>query len=533
MWPHNYTPLGDSLALSAVVAALPILVLLILLGVVRKPAWIASIAGLATALVVALFAYGMPAGLAFNSALYGAANGMLPIGWIVFTAILLYRLTVETGKFEIIKDSVAGLTGDQRLLALLIAFCFGGFIEGAAGFGTPVAVAGAMLAGLGFSPLFAGSICLIANTAPVAFGSIGAPLIMLQTVTGLPKLDLSADTGRLCSPFALILPAYLMLIMGGPSALLEVLPAAVVSGIAFAGTQFFVSNYFGPELAALLSAIVALVTLVLLLKVWKPKNTVAATPHPHSTGELLLAWSPYLLLVVFVLAWTSDSVKAVLNHATFIFGWPGLHNLVQRMAPVVAKPSPYAATFTLNLLSASGTSCLFAVFTSAIVLRVPPAKLAKWVGMTAKQLAFPLLTIACMVGLAYVMNYSGATATLGIVVAGTGASFPFFSPLLGWLGVFLTGSDTSANALFGQLQIVTAGKLGLNPTLMAAANTSGGVMGKMISLQSIAVAAAATGMKQEEEGKLFRFTLRHSVFLAALMGLLTVFYAYVAPGWVK
>ena len=324
-----------------------------------------------------------------------------------------------------------------------------------------------------------------------------------------------------------------MLIMGGTKALRVIFPAAAVSGIAFAGTEFLVSNYSGPFLAAILAAIVSLVCLVLLLRVWTPANAVASTPHRHTGGNVFLAWTPYLLLVVFVMLWGVDAVKAILNHATWIFGWPGLHNQIMRVAPVVAKPTPYGANYTLNFLSASGTSCLFAVFASAIVLGVSPGKLAKWTAMTAKQLAMPMVTIASVVGLAYVMNYSGATATLGLVIAGTGALFPFFSPLLGWLGVFLTGSDTSANALFGPLQTVTANNLNLNPALMAAANSSGGVMGKMISLQSIAVAAAATGMKTEDEGRLFRFTLKHSVFLATLMGLLTVFYAYVMPGWVK
>jgi len=534
MWLQNYTPIGGSLALSSLVAAIPIFVLLYLLGIARKPSWIASLCGLVSALAVALFAYGMPVSLAVSSAFYGAANGMLPIGWIVFTAILLYRVTVETGKFEIIKDSVASLTGDQRLLALLVAFSFGGFIEGAAGFGTPVAVAGAMLAGLGFTPFFAAAICLVANTAPVAFGSIGAPQVMLQNVTKLPMAALSADVGRLCSPFALIIPAYIMLIMGGTKALKEVLPAALLSGLAFAGTEFAVSNFVGPELVAILGAIVSLVVLVLLLKVWKPANTVPAVTHPHTGGEVLLAWSPYLLLVMFVLAWATPSIKKVLDDAaTFAFGWPGLHNLVHQVVPVAAKETPYAAGYRLTLLSASGTSCLFAVFASCLVLGVSPGRLAKYIAMTGKQLMFPLITIASVVGLAYVMNYSGATATLGLMIAGTGVLFPFFSPLLGWLGVFLTGSDTSANALFGTLQTVTATKLMMSPTLMAAANSSGGVMGKMISLQSIAVAAAATGMKREEEGKLFRFTLKHSVFLAFLMGLLVMFYAYVMPNWVK
>lgn len=533
MWPQSYAPLSDNLALSAIIAALPIFTLLILLGVLRKPAWISSLTGVAVAALVALFEYHMPAKMVLSSALYGAAYGLLPIGWIVFTAILLYRMTVETGKFEIIKDSIAGLTGDKRIQALLIAFAFGAFLEGAAGFGTPVAVAAAMLAGLGFEPFFASAICLLANTSPVAFGSIGIPLVMLQSVSGLPMMSISADVGRICAPLALIIPAYLILMMGGPKALKAVFPAAAVCGISFAGTEFFVSNYSGPYLAALLAAIVSLVALFVLLKVWRPAESEEATPHRHTGGSVFLAWSPYVTLVIFVLLWGVDSVKAGLDHATVIFNWPGLHNLVQRVPPVVNKPSPYAARYTLNLLSAAGSACLLSTIVSAMILRVSPANFLKWTWATANQLKLPLLTISSVVALAYLMNYSGATSTLGLVIAGTGAAFPFFSPLLGWLGVFLTGSDTSANALFGSLQVVTASRLGLNPVLMAAANSGGGVVGKMISLQSIAVAAAATGMVRSEEGRLFRFTLRHSIFLAILIGLMVVFYSYVMRGWVR
>ena len=354
MWPQSYSPIADNLALSAIVAALPILTLLILLGIFRKPAWISSLIGVAVAALVALFAYHMPGTMVVSSALYGAAYGLLPIGWIVFTAILLYRMTVETGKFEIIKDSIASLTGDKRLQALLIAFAFGAFLEGAAGFGTPVAVAAAMLAGLGFEPFFAAAICLLANTSPVAFGSIGIPLVMLQTVTGLPIMPISADVGRICAPLALFVPAYLMLVMGGVKALKAVFPAAAICGIVFAGTEFLISNYAGPYLAALLAAIVALVALFLLLQVWKPAESVASTPHRHTGGNVLLAWSAYLTLVIFVLLWGLDDVMLVLNKATVIFNWPGLHNMVQRIPPVVAKPSPYGAQYTLNLLSASG-----------------------------------------------------------------------------------------------------------------------------------------------------------------------------------
>ena len=533
MWTQIYSPVGDSLTLSAAIAALPVLTLLILLGVLRKPAWISSLAGLATAAVVALGVYRMPGSMVISSALYGAAYGLLPIGWIVFTAILLYRMTVETGKFEIIKDSIGSLTGDQRLQALLIAFAFGAFIEGAAGFGTPVAVAAAMLAGLGFSPFYASAICLLANTSPVAFGSIGTPLVMLQTVTGLNMQALSSNVGRLCAPISLFVPAYMILVMGGMKALRAVAPAAAVCGIAFAGGQFFVSNYLGPYLTDILGSIAAMVALVVLFRVWKPRDSAEAIPHPHARGQVFLAWVPYGFLVVIVLLWGYDPVKAELNKLSWIFSWPGLHNLVMRMPPVTAKPSPYAAVYTLNFLSASGTSCLIAVFLAAAVLRVSPAQLARWTWVTARQLVFPIVTIAAVSGLAFLMNYSGATATLGLALAATGSLFPFFSPLLGWIGVFLTGSDTSANGLFGPLQVVTANRLGLNPALMAAANSAGGVMGKMISLSSIAVAGAATRLKTQEEGHLLRFTLRHSIFLAGITGLVTLFYAYVMPHWAR
>jgi lactate permease len=535
MWPQTYTPVSDNLPLSALVAALPVFVVLTLLGILRKPAWIAAFSGLGTAAAVAILVYRMPAALIVSSSLYGAAYGFLPIGWIVFTALLLYRLTVETGKFEIIKDSIGSLTSDQRLQVLLIAFAFGAFIEGAAGFGTPVAVAAAMLAGLGFRPFFAASLCLLANTSPVAFGSIGTPLIMLATVTGLPLGPLSADVGRICAPVSVFVPAYLVLLMGGFAALRAVAPAAVVCGLSFGTTQFLVSSFLGPQLTDILGSIAAMGSLMVLLKFWKPKGAVVAKAHGRSTGEILLAWSPYALLVTFVLLWGLDAlpVKAFVNRATITFAWPGLHNLVTRMPPVTTKASPYPANYAFNWLAASGTSCLLAVFASAIVLRVSPANLVRWTAATARQLLLPLITISSVLALAFLMNYSGETATLGLAFSATGAMFPFFSALLGWLGVFLTGSDTSANALFGNLQVVTANHLGLNPALMAASNSSGGVMGKMISLQSICVAAAATGMAQSEEAKLFRFTLRHSIFLAVVTGLVVVFYAYIMPVWVR
>lgn len=532
MWQQSYAPVASSIGWSAAVAALPIFVLLYLLGVARKPAWIAALVGLGSALAVSLFAYGMPAGLAISSSLYGAAFGLFPIGWIVFWAIVLYRMTVETGRFEIIKDSIGSLTGDQRVQALLIAFAFGAFVEGAAGFGTPVAVAAAMLTGLGFSPFYAAGICLLANTAPVAFGSIGTPLVMLQTVTGLPMDSLSSNVGRICAPVSLIVPAYLVLVMGGMKALRAVFPAALVCGVSFAAAQFFVSNYLGPYLTDIIGSLASIGALVALLRFWRPEGDVA-TPQRHSAGQIVEAWAPYGLLVIMVLLWGLGSVKAWLNQGTLTFAWPGLHNLIERIPPVTSSASAYGAMYTFNFFSATGTACLIAVLASAAVLRVSPAHLGRIIVATAKQLAFSMLTIACVLGLAFLMNYSGATATLGLAFAATGALFPFFSAMLGWLGVFLTGSDTSANALFGNLQVVTAGRLDLNASLMAASNSSGGVMGKMISLQSIAVAAAATGMAAADESKLFRFTLRHSIILASAIGLVVVFYAYIAPGWAK
>jgi lactate permease len=536
MWQQNYVPLADSLALSTLAAALPIFVLLILIGVLRKPAWIAALSGVSTALIVAIVAYGMPTQLALSSAFYGAAFGLLPIGWIVYWAVVLYRVTLETGNFEIIKDSIGGLTADRRLQAMLIAFAFGAFVEGAAGFGTPVAVAAAMLTGLGFSPFFAAGICLLANTAPVAFGSIGIPVVTLAGTTGLPELELSAWVGRICAPISVFIPAYLIMVMGGFRGLKGVLPAAVVCGICFAGVQFTVSNFIGPQLVDIMAALTAIIGLVILLKVWQPKDnfvlagehTATAAPKSHGFGRTLLAWSPYLFLVLFVLIWGYGPSKAALESTNVVFAWPGLHNEITRMAPMVATPTPYAANYTFNWIAAAGSACALATVAAALVLRVSVGMYFGILGRVLKQLAFSLLTIACVLGLAYVMNYSGAVVTLGLAFAATGALFPFFSALLGWLGVFLTGSDTSANALFGNLQVVTANSLGFDPALMAASNSAGGVMGKMISLQSLAVAVAATGMARSEESKLFRFTVKHSVFLAAVLGVIATIYAYTA-----
>src|SRR5579864_8904389 len=388
MWPQNYTPVAGSLPLSALVAAVPVFALLFLLGVLRKPAWLSSVFWLGAAALVALGVYGMHAGTLASAIAYGAAYGLFPIGWVVFTAILLYNITVATGKFQLIKDSVGNLSQDRRLQALLIAFAFGAFIEGAAGFGTPVAVAAAMLAGLGFSPFYAAGICLLANTAPVAFGSIGTPIFMLRTITNLPLDRLSAGVGRICAPLSLIVPAYLIMVMGGWPALKGVLPAAALCGVAFAGTQFFVSNFIGPELTDILASLAAIGSLIVLFKLWQPKDSfalagehateapvfkdrgrvVAVEPRPRSSGEVFMAWVPYLLLVVFVLLWAAKPIKAGLELQTVKFAWPGLHNQINQMPPVVKAPSPYGAIYTFAWLSAPGTACLFAAILSALLL---------------------------------------------------------------------------------------------------------------------------------------------------------------------
>ncbi|HWB87351.1 MAG TPA: lactate permease LctP family transporter [Bryobacteraceae bacterium] len=551
MWQQDYTPVAHSLGMSALVAAIPILILLILLGVLRKPAWLASLAGLGTAMLVAGAVYGMPVNNIFASVTYGAAFGLFPIGWVVFCAILLYRVSLEKGQFEVLKSSIGHLTDDSRLQALLIAFAFGAFIEGAAGFGTPVAVAAAMLTGLGFSPFYAAGVCLLANTAPVAFGSIGLPIMTLSVTTGLPLDRLSAGVGRICAPVSLIVPAYLVVVMAGWRGLRAVLPAAALCGVAFAGTQFCISNFVSPQLTDILASMAAMGALIGLFFVWKPKDhfelrehrvaaglgqsagnggtsSVASRPR-HSGGQIALAWAPYAFLVLFVLLWGIKPLQAELNRVSLSLQWPGLHNTILRMPPVVPQPARYPAVFAFSWLSASGTACLFAAILGALVLGLTPKRFAQVFWDTVKQLALAELTLAAVLGLAFLMNYSGATATLGLAFAATGVLFPFFSPLLGWLGVFLTGSDTSSNALFGTLQVVTAHKLGMHQVLMASANSSGGVMGKMISLTSIAVAVCATEMKPEEEGKLFRFTLKHSVLLASIIGIIVLFYSYVAP----
>ena len=559
MWHQTYYLFGQGLVISTLLAALPIFTLLFLLGVLRKAAWIAGMAGLAVALALATFGYRMPAGTAVSAAVYGAGFGLFPISWIIFWAIALFRVTVETGKFEIIRDSIGSLTPDPRLQALLVAFCFGAFLEGGAGFGTPVAIAATMLVGLGFSPFSAAAICLLANTVPVAFGAIGIPVITLAGTTGLPLDKLSGEVALFCSPAALILPVYLIVAMGGLRAMSGVWLPALGAGVSFAVVQMLVSIFMGPQLSAILAALASMAVLIVIIRLSRrkasdaevstelafagvpgsdmratgsqhfPDSSNAATTKTSSSytiGQILNAWIPYVLLVSCVILWGIAPVQRMLNKGSLVFAWPWLNDVVERMPPVTSGPSPYHAVFSFNFFSAAGTACMVATFLAAICLRVSLKRFAGILLVVVRQLAVPIATVSLVLGIGFLMNYCGATATLGLAFASTGKVFPFFSPFLGLLGVFLTGSDTSSNALFGNLQVVTASRLGLDPILMAAANAAGGVMGKMISVQTIAVAAAATGLSVMEQSKLFRFTLKHSIILSLVMGCLALFYTY-------
>lgn len=555
MWQQSYLMFGMGTLGSSLIAAIPIVTMLALLGLFRRPAWVASLSGLFVTFCVAILAYRMPVSLVVAAASNGAAFGIFPICWVIFWAIVLFRITVDTGSFEVIKDSVELLTPDPRLQALLVAFAFGGFLEGAAGFGTPVAIAASMLIGLGFSPYSASAICLLANTAPVAFGSLGIPLLTLAGTTGLPLGKLSSLTALICAPLAIVTPMYMLAAISGFKILPGVVAPALLSGLVFAVSQFLIATYFGPQLADILAAVIVIGALIAYTKL---RSSPAAstgsidplalrrfsrlgadhlidTVHPvqirilpqYRASTVIRAWMPYALLILCVLVWGTHSVQTVLNRMTFTFGWPYLNDLVARMPPVMNAPTPYHAAYTLNMLAASGTACMAAALLSALLLRMTLPQFGQTLVGVIRQLRFPVLTISSVLAMAFLMNYVGATATLGLALAKTGKIFPFFSIMLGWLGVFLTGSDTSANALFGTLQVITAKSVGVSPALMAAANSAGGTLGKMISLQTIAIAAGATGLSTLEQVKLFRFTLRHSVMLLLGGGLIVLAYTYV------
>jgi len=536
-WTQTYMPFGSNYLLPALVAAIPLIILFVMLAVLRKPGHQAAFVATAAAVLLSIFAWGMPAKLALNATVYGAAFGLFPIVWIVITAIWIYNMTVESGEFEIIKNSLASITEDRRLQAIFIAFAFGSFIEGTAGFGTPVAITAAMLVGLGFNPLYAAGICLIANTAPVAFGAIGIPIVVAAKVTDIDMMHISSIVGRQLPFLSVIVPLWLSVTMSGWKRSMEILPAILVAGISFAGTQFVMSNFHGPYLPDIASSIVCIIALGAFLKVWKPKNswhfpdekpsTCGVTKCEYSMGQVLRAWMPYIILAFMVLLWGLEPVKKALDSIVlFKIEWPALHNLVIKTAPVVAKDAPYAAVFNLNLLSAAGTAILFSgLLAVPIIPKYTFGKAFACLGRTIYQLRYPILTIAMILGLAYIMTFSGMSSTLGLAFTATGAWFPFFAPILGWLGVFLTGSDTSANALFGALQKTTAQQIGVDPALCVAANSSGGVTGKMISPQSISVATAASNMVGKE-GDIFRFTLKHSLAMLLFVCVLTMLQAY-------
>jgi lactate permease len=535
-WTQEYVPLGN-LALSALAASIPIIVIFYLLAIRRSPGQVAGISALVAAFLVAVLVYKMPFSATLMAALMGIAYGIFPIFWIVITAIFIYNMTVETGRFEVIKNSIATITDDRRLQALLIAFSFGAFLEGAAGFGTPVAISAGMLVGLGFNPLYAAGLCLIANTAPVAFGGIGIPIIVAGQVTGIDTMKISQMVGRQLPFISVFIPIWLVVLMAGWKATMEVLPACLIAGVSFAVLQFFSSNYLGPELPDIISSLASILALTIFLKNWKPASiwrfpgeqgnkSVAASLPTYSTGELLTAWGPFIILTVMVILWGLKPVKALIEAPTLSLYVPGLHNVVTQVAPIVKAPVTMAAAYKINWLSAAGTALFIASIISAMILGVGPGQFFSILGKTFKQLTKPLITIPAVLGLAYIMNYSGMSSTLGLFLAGTGSFFPFFSAWLGWLGVFLTGSDTSANALFANLQSVTAQQVGVDPVLTVAANSSGGVTGKMISPQSIAVATAATGLVGKE-GDLFSFTVMHSLALAVIVGVMTYLQAYV------
>jgi lactate permease len=536
-WSQNYDPLGLPW-LSTVLATIPLAVLLGSLAILRWRAPVAALAGLAAALLVATIAFGMPLRLALSAAGFGAAYGLLPIGWIVLNIIFMYQLTLERGQFAILRDSIAGIVDDSRLQLLLIAFCFGAFFEGAAGFGTPVAVTGAMLIGLGFAPLQAAGLSLIANTAPVAFGALGTPLVTLAGVTNLPLQDLSSVVGRMMMPFALLVPFWLLVAFCGWKRTFQVWPAVLVVGVSFSLTQLLVSNLHGPWLTAIGASLVSIASLVLLLRVWKPANSmrigdsVAAGAVPTGVVPAALvrkAWMPWIILMVLVFVWGLPDVKTWLDGIFRISTpFPGLHLQVQRMPPVVATPQLEAAMLNLNLLSATGTAILIAGVLSGLLLGARLTQIAGTYLRALKLVAPSLLTIAAMLALGYLTRYAGVDATLGLAFAATGVLYPFFGTLLGWLGVAVTGSDTASNVLFGGLQKVTSQQLGLSPVLMAGANSAGGVMGKMIDAQSIVVASTATRWFGQE-GRILRFVFLHSLVLAALVGLVVMLMAYVPP----
>ena len=544
-WHQIYDPFG-SMAISTLLAAIPVVVMLAALGFFHIKAHVAAAMGLVAALLVAVFAYQMPAAMAGKAALLGGFTGLLPIGWIVLNIIFLQQLCEQNGSFKVLQASLSGITDDRRLQLLLIAFCFGAFFEGAAGFGTPVAVTAGILIGLGFSPLAASGLSLIANTAPVAFGALGSPVITLAKVHGYDLMEVTAMIGRQLPFFSLLVPFWLIWAFAGRKATMEIWPAILVTGASFAIPQYLVSNFIGPELVDIIAALVSMAALILFLRVWKPKNvwtsaslkgreaeaaakTAPGAAQRYTRAETLRAWTPWLILTVFVFIWGLPPVKEYFN-SVFAPKLPmdGLHNLIMRVPPVVPKPHPEAAVYVFNLLSATGTGILLSAIAGALFMHYSVGAIVRTFFRTLWLVRYSLLTIVLMLALGTLTRYSGSDTTLGLAFANTGMLYPFFGTLMGWLGVAMTGSDTASNVLFGGMQKVAAQQLGLSPNLMGAANSSGGVMGKMIDAQSIVVASTATRWVNHE-GDILRFVFFHSLALAVLVGILVTLQAYVWP----
>ncbi|WP_054901385.1 L-lactate permease [Pseudomonas sp. NBRC 111131] len=575
VWQQIYDPFSSPW-LSTLMAAVPVVVMLAALAFFHIKAHIAALLALGSALLISIFAFGMPASMAGSAALYGAANGLLPIGWIVLNIIFLHRLTTENGSFKVLQDSLARITDDRRLQLLLIAFCFGAFFEGAAGFGTPVAVTGAILIGLGFSPLAASGLALIANTAPVAFGALGTPIITLAKVTGLDEMELSAMVGRQLPFFSVIVPFWLIWAFAGWRKMLEIWPAILVAGVSFAIPQFLVSNYHGPMLVDVIAALISMACLTAFLRVWKPAtvHTSAAltgrvdnskvdadhTPGTHDAfavrdqRSVFKAWMPWVILTVFVFAWGTASFKNLfdtrpaldpasgaamldpqgkpLREANPLFApvltFDTIHQHIEKVPPVVPAPKKEDAQYKFTWFTATGSGIFLAAVLGGLLMGYSPLALGRQYLRTLWVVRYSLITIVAMLALGFLTRYSGLDATMGLAFAATGIFYPMFGTLLGWLGVALTGSDTASNVLFGSLQRVTAEQLGLSPVLMAAANSSGGVMGKMVDAQSIVVASTATRW-YGHEGEILRYVFFHSVILAILVGCLVTLQAYVAP----
>ncbi|MED3526808.1 L-lactate permease [Bacillus thuringiensis] len=543
-WTQVYDPFGN-IWISAAVALIPIIFFFLALAIFRMKGYVAGFITVVLTVLVALFAYKMPFMMAMAATGYGFLYGLWPIAWIIIMSVFLYKISVKTGQFDVIRASVLSITNDHRLLVILIGFSFGAFLEGAAGFGVPVAITAALLAGLGLNPLYAAGLCLIANTAPVAFGAMGIPITVAGQVTGIDPHKIGQMAGHQLPFLSLFVPFFIVFLMDGFKGIRQTWPALLVAGSSFAITQFITATFLGPELPDITSALVSLISLALFLKVWQPKEiyqsgqansevaatTTAASMPKLTFGKVVKAWSPFIVLTVMVVIWSQSFFKALfapggaLASLVFKFEIPGLHNLVMKAEPIVNKPTPYEAILKFDVLSATGTAILIACIISMFILKMNVKDAVVTFKETLSELKMPILSIGFVLGFAFIANYSGLSSTLALALAGTGGLFPFFSPFLGWIGVFLTGSDTSANALFSNLQAITAQQVGVSEVLLVAANTTGGVTGKMISPQSIAIACAAVGLAGKESD-LFRFTVKHSLFFVIIVGIMTYVQAY-------